>query len=285
MGGFLAFGGGPTRTGGEAMTHTPTAQPRVLPGAANSPAASAAGGFPGKLRVLDLFSGSGGMSLGLERTGGFETVAFCEIEPFARGILSNHWPEVPCLENVATADFEPLGPVDLVTAGFPCQDISFAGKGAGLSGDRSGLFWHILRAVCLVGQPRILLENVAGLLVRGAPEVFGALAEIGHDATWHCIPASAVGAPHNRDRLWIVTDPQRDEQRGQEPRVGPFGRMGRIKQSLAWDTHWETALSALRGMDDGLSRSVDRTDLMRNAVVPQVVTEIGRAILQARAAA
>lgn len=238
-----------------------------------------------KLRVLDLFSGAGGIALGLERTGGFETVAFCEVEPFARRILKKHWPEVPCLEDVTTAEFADIGPVDLVTGGFPCQDISFAGKGAGLAGDRSGLFWHILRAVRVVGRPQLLLENVAGLLNRGMGAVLGALAEVGYDTEWHCIPASAVGAPHRRDRLWIVAHPQRDEQPRQEPRVGPFGRMGRVQQSLAWDGGWEAALSTLRGMDDGLSRSVDRTDLMRNAVVPQVVTEIGRAILQARAAA
>lgn len=232
-----------------------------------------------KLRVLDLFAGSGGMTLGLERAGGFETAAFCEIEPYARRVLARHWPEVPCFEDVAVADFGPVGPVDLVTAGFPCQDISFAGKGAGLSGDRSGLFWHVLRAASLVGFPRLLLENVAALLKRGLGDVLGALATFGHDATWHCIPASAVGAPHPRDRIWIVADPQRDEQPRQEPRIGPFGRMGRLKQSVAWDGGWEAALSALRGMDDGLSRSVDRTDLMRNAVVPQVVTEIGHAIL------
>lgn len=232
-----------------------------------------------KLRVLDLFAGSGGMTLGLERTGGFSTVAFCEIEPYARRVLARHWPGVPYFEDVAVADFGPIGTVDLVTAGFPCQDISFAGKGAGLSGDRSGLFWHVLRTACLVGRPRLLLENVAALLKRGMGDVLGALATFGHDATWHCIPASAVGAPHPRDRIWIIADPQRDEQPRQEPRIGPFGRMGRLKQSVAWDGGWEAALSALRGMDDGLSRSVDRTDLMRNAVVPQVVTEIGHAIL------
>jgi DNA (cytosine-5)-methyltransferase 1 len=233
-----------------------------------------------KLRVLDLFSGAGGFSLGLERTGGFETVAFCEIEPFARRILAKHWPEVPCLEDVAVADFGHLGPVDLVTAGFPCQDISLAGKGAGLSGKRSGLFWHILRAVCMVGQPRLLLENVASLLFRGMPEVCGALAEIGHDAEWHCIPARSVGAPHGRDRLWILTDPQRDQQSRQKPCVRPFGRMGRIEQSIAWDGGWEAALSSIRRMDDGLSRSVDRTDLMRNAVIPQIPEMIGNTILQ-----
>ncbi len=238
------------------------------------------GGDVKTLRVLDLFSGSGGFSLGLERTGGFETVAFCEIEPYARLVLARHWPEVPCFENVAVADFGPIGPVDLVTAGFPCQDISFAGKGAGLSGDRSGLFWHVLRAVRMVGRPKLLLENVAALLKRGMGDVLGAMAQIGYDAEWHCIPASAVGAPHRRDRIWIVADPQRDEQPRQEPCVGTFGRMGRGEQCVAWDGGWEAALSALRGMDDGLSRSVDRTDLMRNAVVPQIPELIGRAILQ-----
>jgi len=238
--------------------------------------------MPPKLRVLDLFSGIGGFSLGLERTGGFETVAFCEIEPFPRRVLAKHWPGVPIYEDVTTADFTALGPVDLVTAGFPCQDISFAGKGAGLSGDRSGLFWHILRTDGMVGFPKLLLENVAGLLKRGMGTVLGALAEVGYDAEWHCIPASAVGAPHRRDRIWIVADAQRDQQPREKPCVGPFGRMGRIEQSLAWDGGWETTLSALRRMDDGLSRSVHRTDTMRNAVVPQIPELIGHAILAAR---
>lgn len=232
-----------------------------------------------KMRVLDLFSGAGGMSLGLERTGGFETAAFCEIEPFARQVLRKHWPEVPQYDDVAAADFASLGPVDLVAAGFPCQDISFAGKGAGLSGERSGLFWHVIRAASLVGRPKLLLENVAALLDRGLGAVLGALASFGYDAEWHCIPASAVGAPHRRDRIWIVADPQRDEQSREKPCVGPFGRMGRVEQSMAWHGGWEAALAAFRGVDDGVPRSVGRTDLMRNAVVPQIAELIGRAIL------
>ena len=230
---------------------------------------------PAPLTVLDLFSGAGGMSLGLERTGHFHTVAFCEIEPFPRAVLHKHWPEAPIFHDVTTADFTSVGPVDLVAAGFPCQDISFAGKGAGLSGERSGLFWHILRSALLVGRPRLLLENVAGLLRRGLSDVLGALATFGYDAEWHCIPASAVGAPHKRDRIWIIANPQRDQQPRQEPRIGAFGRMGRLKQSVAWNRGWENTLSTLRGMGDGLPRSVDRTDCIRNAVVPQVVTEIG----------
>ena len=238
-----------------------------------------------KLRVLDLFSGIGGFSLGLERTGGFETVAFCEIEEFPRRVLAKHWPKVPCYHDVSKAEFGGIRPVDLVTAGFPCQDISFAGKGAGLAGERSNLFWHVIRAVCMVGRPQLLLENVAALLGRGLESVLLALASVGYDAEWHCIPASALGAPHSRDRIWILADAKRDEQSRKEPCVGPFGRMGRIEQSVAWDGHWEDTLSALRGMDDGFSRSVERTDGLRNAVVPQIPEMIGRAILQAREAA
>lgn len=234
-----------------------------------------------KLRVLDLFAGIGGFSLGLDRAGGFETVAFCEIEEHQRKVLRKHWRGVPIYEDIKVSDFRQVGPVDLVTAGFPCQDISLAGKGAGLAGKRSSLFWYILRTVCMVGRPKFVLENVAALLSRGMGSVLGALASFGYDAEWHCIPASSIGAPHNRDRAWIVADPQRDEQPREKPCVGPFGRMGRLKQSVAWNGGWEAALSKFRGLDDGLPRSVASTDGYRNAVVPAVVEMIGHAILEA----
>lgn len=231
-----------------------------------------------KLRVLDLFSGIGGFSLGLERTGGFETVAFCEIEEFPRRVLAKHWPKVPCYHDITTAEFAES--VDVVTAGFPCQDISSAGKRAGLTGGNSSLFWGVVRAVCMVGRPRLVLENVAAILNRGMGDVCGALAEVGYDAEWHCIPASAIGAPHSRDRIWIVADAERDKQPRQKPCVGPFGRMGRLVKSVAWDRGWKETLASLRGVDDGLPRSVDRTDGLRNAVVPQIPELIGCAILE-----
>jgi DNA (cytosine-5)-methyltransferase 1 len=229
------------------------------------------------LRVLDLFSGIGGFSLGLERAGGFKTVGFCEIEEFPRKVLAKHWPEVPIYEDVTTAEFGSIGPVDVVTAGFPCQDLSLAGKGAGLAGERSGLFWQIFRAVRMVGCPRIVLENVAALLNRGLCQVLGALASVGYDAEWHCIPARYVGAPHGRDRFWLIADPIGCEWR-QEPYSGALGRMGREQQSVPWDRDWATALSELRGLDDGLPRSVASTDGYRNAVVPQIPELLGMAI-------
>jgi DNA (cytosine-5)-methyltransferase 1 len=163
-------------------------------------------------QLLDLFSGIGGFSLGLERSGGFKTVAFCEIEPFCRRVLAKHWPEVPCYDDIRLLTAERLAAdgiaVDAICGGFPCQDISHAGRGAGLDGDRSGLWFEYARLICELGPRYVIVENVAALLVRGLERVLGSLAEIGYDAEWHCIPASAVGAPHIRDRIWIVAYPQ-----------------------------------------------------------------------------
>lgn len=164
-----------------------------------------------KLRVLDLFSGIGGFSLGLERTGGFETAAFCEIEPFPRKVLAKHWPGVTIYEDVRTLTAERLAAdgiaVDVICGGFPCQDISTAGKGAGLAGERSGLWSEIARLVGELRPAYIIVENVSALLGRGLGTVLGDLAAFGYDAEWHCIPASHVGAPHRRDRIWIVAYP------------------------------------------------------------------------------
>jgi len=102
--------------------------------------------------------------------------------------------------------------VDVIAAGFPCQDISFAGEGAGLAGARSGLVWNLLRTIRLVRPRFALLENVAALLGRGLDQICGHLAEVGYDTEWHCIPASAVGAPHQRDRIWIVATDAGSEQ-------------------------------------------------------------------------
>lgn len=236
-----------------------------------------------KLKVLDLFSGIGGFSLGLERTGGFETVAFCEIEPFPRRVLAKHWPGVPIYEDVRELTGARLAAdgieVDVIAGGFPCQDISLAGKGAGIGGKQSGLWFEFLRLIGEVRPMFVIVENVAVLLRRGLGDVLRGLAEAGYDAEWDCLPATFVGAPHNRDRVWIIAYPQRHEQPRQESCFWALGRMGRVEQPVSWDRYWEDTLASLRGMDDGLSRSVDRTDGLRNAVVPQIPELIGHAIL------
>ena len=161
------------------------------------------------LKVLDLFAGIGGFSLGLERTGGFETIGFCEVDKKAQAVLKKHWPEVPIYDDVTKLTKDDIhGTVDVITGGFPCQDISLAGKGAGLEGERSGLWWEFHRLIKELQPKWVIAENVSALRSRGLDQVLRSLSEIGYDAEWHCIPASAVGAPHQRDRIWIVAYPQ-----------------------------------------------------------------------------
>ena len=261
-----------------------------------------------KLRVLDLFSGIGGFSLGLERTGGFETVAFCEIEEFPRRVLAKHWPGVPIYDDVRTLTGERLAAdgiaVDVITGGFPCQDLSVAGRRAGIEGSRSGLWTEVVRLACEIRPRFLLVENVGGLLSgpsdrpgRWFGRVLGDLAEIGFDAEWDCIPAAAVGAPHLRDRVWLMAYPQQEQrlcavfnadnaaevarrnatQRGED---GFRPKMGSAMRSIPG--RWVDQPNP-DGVVNGLSDWPHRLAACGNAVVPQIPELIGRAILEAAA--
>ena len=160
------------------------------------------------MRVLSLFSGIGGFDIGLERAG-MRTVAFCEFDPYCQAVLKRHWPEVPIYDDVRTLSADTLRrdgvwPIDVVAGGFPCQDLSYAGKRAGIEGERSGLWSEFARLIGEVRPRFAIMENVPGLLSAGHGRVLGDLAALGYDAVWDCVPASAVGAPHRRDRVWIV---------------------------------------------------------------------------------
>lgn len=157
----------------------------------------------GKMRVLDLFSGIGGFSLGLDRTGVCETIAFVENNPFCQRVIAKHWPGVPIIDDVTTAEFTE-GMADVVVGGFPCQDVSLAGRRAGLAGERSGLYRELVRALRVVRPRHAIVENVAALLSDGMGTVLGDMAESGFDLEWDCVPACAIGAPHERDRVYIV---------------------------------------------------------------------------------
>ena len=161
------------------------------------------------ITVGELFAGIGGLGLGLEMTGGFEVVWQVEINEFSRRVLKKNWPDVTRWDDVCTfpsADGD--WTVDMITAGFPCQDISVAGRAEGLEGERSGLFYEVVRIADRLRPRYILLENVSALLVRGAGDVLRELAEIGYDAEWHCLSAATVaGAPHIRDRIFILAYP------------------------------------------------------------------------------
>jgi DNA (cytosine-5)-methyltransferase 1 len=282
----------------------------------------------GKYKVLSLFAGIGGFDLGLERTGGFETVAFCEIEPFAVRILNKHWPEVAVYGDVRELTAERLAAdgiaVDVICGGFPCQDISSAGLGAGLEGERSGLWSEFARLIGELRPRYVLVENVANLLSLGMGRVLGDLAALRYDAEWHCIPASAVGALHRRDRVWIVAHPallQRDggdnhagvgvggqplsksrddggplaladaergrPQGGHEQRPGPTAIIPPAFGRYCGGGEFGEAWRVepnVGRVAHGVPDAMDRLKGCGNAVVPQIPELIGRAILNAEAA-
>ena len=163
------------------------------------------------MQVLDLFSGIGGFSLGLEKCG-MKTVAFCEIDEYAKKVLKKHWSDVPIYDDVTKLSKEVLDndriSVDLICGGFPCQDISVAGVKKGIEGERSGLWSEFARLISEIRPKYAIVENVPNLLSgdrgRWFGRVLGDLAKIGYDAEWHCISASELGARHHRDRVWII---------------------------------------------------------------------------------
>lgn len=253
-------------------------------------------------QVLDLFSGIGGFSLGLERTGGFETVAFCEIEEFPRKVLAKHWPKVPCYDDVRTLTADRLTAdgitVNAITGGFPCQDISAAGKQAGIqAGTRSGLYSEVIR---LIGELRpivTIMENVSALLSGPSDQpgqwlgrILGDLAEIGYDAEWHCIRAGTVGLPQERNRIWLLAYPNEIGRaspviKGPLPnKAGSFREWEQVELygTRSGNARWLPVSRNWR-MGDGVPSQldIDRTGTIGNAVVPQIPELIGRAIMAA----
>lgn len=246
------------------------------------------------MKVLDLFSGIGGFSLGLEATG-MTTVAFCESDKYCQKVLAKNWSGVPIYDDVRELTADRLArdgiEVDVITGGFPCVDISKAGAAwlpvDGIRAERSGLWFEYARLIGEIRPKYAIVENVPNLLAgeRGSwfGTILGNLASIGYDAEWHCIPASALGAQHHRDRVFILSYP--DESRlqgsgeardarseGQEPRHQFITRRHRV----SW-REWETEPSVGRVVN-GLPRRAHRIRVLGNAIVPQIATMIGKAI-------
>ena len=161
------------------------------------------------MRLLDLFSGIGGFSLATEWVWGedLEIVGFCEIDKYCQKVLAKNFPGVPIYEDITKLSGEAFKDIDLITGGFPCQDISVAGKGAGITGKRSGLWSEMHRLIGEIRPRYALIENVPMLTVRGGTRVISDLAEIGYDCEWQIVGADDVGAWHRRKRIWIVAYP------------------------------------------------------------------------------
>ncbi len=239
--------------------------------------------------VLDLFSGIGGLALGLQRAG-FSIGAFWEADPFARRVLRRHWPETPCYPDIRAlsaarlrADGVPAPA--LLCGGFPCQDISLAGRGAGLAGQRSGLWCHMLRLVQECGPDWVLVENVPALRVRGADDVLAGLEATGY-ACWPVLVGAAhAGAPHRRQRAFILANAvgQGLADRLRHPADSPAGLP--VERCGGWPPE-----PGLGRVVDGLPTRLDRWRRPRltglgNAVVPAVAQALGQAIRSAQAAA
>ncbi len=244
-----------------------------------------------KLKVLDLFSGIGGFSIGLEATGHFETAAFCEISKFPQKVLKKNWPEVPLYEDVTKLDADTLRrdgihSIDVITGGFPCQDLSLAGKQAGIKdGTRSGLWSEIDRLIGELRPKFVIVENVANLLAGPGERpgawfgrVLGDLAERWYDAEWEDIPAAALGAPHRRQRVWIVAYPSQGHAheilysapKPWEFRGSPWGD---------WPDRLDRSF-VLRA-NDGVPGDAHRVGACGNAVVPYIPEFIGHRIVRA----
>lgn len=240
------------------------------------------------MNVLSLFAGIGGLDLGLERAG-MQVVGQVEIDPFCRSVLQRHWPEVPRHDDVRTAvDWwlaQPRPAVDLVAGGFPCQPFSTAGLRSGVTDQRWGWPWmeHVVRVL----RPRyVVVENVAALLddADAFGRLLGDLADLGFDADWSVLSACSVGAPHTRERLFLVAHTNSgDGKAGLGPgtlRPGPLPALD--DRARAWGDHVAGALAASRADGREVDGSARRMVAAGgNAVVPQVAEHIGRLVMAA----
>ena len=155
------------------------------------------------MRIGSLFAGIGGFDLGFERAG-FAVSWQVEKDKYCQRVLAKHWPHVPRFTDVRDCGRHNLEPVDVITGGFPCQDLSAAGKMAGLDGEQSGLWREMLRIVGEVRPRFVVMENVTMLLVRGLDRILGSLAELGYGVEWDVVSAADAGAPHLRKRWWVM---------------------------------------------------------------------------------
>ncbi len=260
------------------------------------------------MKVLDLFSGIGGFSLGLEAAG-METVAFCEQNPFCQKILAQHWPTLPIHSDITELNgYEYRGSVELVCGGFPCQPFSVAGKRLGAEDDRA-LWPEMLRVIREVAPRWVIGENVSGIIPMELDKVLSDLEGQGYTCWTFVLPASSVDAHHRRDRVWVVahfnSNSQSDVPINTE-RLGGNGEVipnthsphqqggsvsigippGHTKSDFSRNTERQQAASVwlpeprVGRVANGVPNRSHRLKALGNAVVPPLVAEIGRIVMQ-----
>jgi DNA (cytosine-5)-methyltransferase 1 len=237
------------------------------------------------VRHLDLFSGIGGFALAAQWVGGIDTVAFCEIDPWARRVIAKNFPNVPIHDDVKTLDPSKYGTIDIITGGYPCQPFSLAGSRQGEKDDRH--LWPPMLEIIKRARPSwVLAENVVGHITMGIDQVLADLESEGYAATAVVIPACAVDARHRRERVWIVANAKsigRDHgDDGQLLRQGagevnaPASASRAVGRMEAGGWEDEPAVDRVA---HGIPNRVDRIRGLGNAIVPQVAAEILRAMM------
>lgn len=259
------------------------------------------------MRLLDLFSGIGGFSLAAQWVWGDELdiVGFCEIDEYCQKVLEKNFPGVPIYEDITKLNGKDFKNIDLITGGFPCQDISIAGKGEGITGKRSGLWSEMHRLISEVRPQFAFIENVPMLIHRGLGRVLSDLAKIRYDAEWQIVGADDVGAWHRRKRIWIVAYPQSSRTRenirgiwarseGTDRRKGADKEVSHTtskrlerdcwgipkKQGFArkGEKDWWAVEPDVGRVAHGIPNRVDRLKGIGNAIVPQVAETIMKRI-------
>lgn len=228
-----------------------------------------------------LFSGIGGFDLAAEWMG-WENKFNCDIEHKNRQLLKHYWPNAEQYNDIKATDFKKwFGEIEIITGGDPCQPSSFAGLRKGTSDERY-LWPEMFRAIRECLPSWIVNENVEGTISNGILDTKISDLESEGYTCWPplLIPANAFGSLHRRNRIWLVAYSERYVKSRKESCGRKAGRMGRQFKSLAWHSHWQTKVDKFRRMDDGIPDILDRTDGVRNAIVPQIAYQIFKSIEQ-----
>jgi DNA (cytosine-5)-methyltransferase 1 len=243
------------------------------------------------MRHLDLFSGIGGFALAARRVWGeqHEIVAFCEIDPFCQKVLQKNFPNNEYIHgDIKTFKCSGYAPVDLLTAGFPCQPFSIAGRRKGAADDRA-LWYEALRIIKKTRPTWIVAENVTGIVSMELDSVCASLEDAGYTVETYNIPACAVNAPHRRERVWIIANTDRTIQARIAANANGAGLQGQhtgecsggqSETETGWGNAgaWHEIATRVCGVDARVPRRMDRLRALGNAIVPQVAQEIFRAI-------
>jgi DNA (cytosine-5)-methyltransferase 1 len=237
--------------------------------------------------IASFFSGIGGLEIGLEAAGLGPTVFQCELDPYARGVLERHWPAITRHDDITTLQPAAIPYADVWCGGFPCQDISVANReGIGIEGDRSGLWFAWLELIRVARPDVVVVENVSALLGRGLGDVLRGLSEAGYDAEWETFAASDVGAPHLRQRTFVIAySPDAvgsrlaewEGVRGYASTELEAAIRG-SRPDVRWWTPEPNVVRVVHGFPAQLRQ--DRIRCLGNSVVPQCAELVGRRVTE-----